>query len=105
MPEAFYDKPISVYSIKLQKYFYRLKQFGRIWYNRLNEYLLEKWFENNEIYPCIFIKKTTYEFAIIAIYVDDLNLIGTLEELIKTSTYLKDEFEMKDPANFFFLGL
>jgi ABC-type uncharacterized transport system fused permease/ATPase subunit len=105
MPEAFYDKPRSVYSIKLQKYFYRLKQFGWIWYNRLNEYLLEKWFENNEIYPCIFIKKTTYEFAIIAIYVDDLNLIGTLEELIKTSTYLKDEFEMKDPANFFFLGL
>ena len=33
--------------------------------------------------------------AIIAVYVDDLNLIGTLEELIKTANYLK-EFEMKD---------
>ena len=31
-----------------------------------------------------------------AIYVDDLNLIGTLEELIKTTNYLKREFEMKD---------
>jgi hypothetical protein len=28
MPEAFYDKPRSVYSIKLQKYLYGLKQFG-----------------------------------------------------------------------------
>ena len=27
---------------------------------------------------------------------DDLNLIGTLEELIKTIDYLKNEFEMKD---------
>ena len=27
---------------------------------------------------------------------DDLNLIGTLEELIKTIDYLKKEFEMKD---------
>ena len=35
-------------------------------------------------------------FAIIAIYVDDLNIIGTLEELIETATYLKNEFEMKD---------
>jgi hypothetical protein len=35
-------------------------------------------------------------FAIIAIYVNDLNLVGTLEELIKTDTYLKSEFEMKD---------
>ena len=34
--------------------------------------------------------------AIIAVYVDDLNLIGTLEELIKTTNYLNKEFEMKD---------
>ena len=35
-------------------------------------------------------------FAIIAVYVDDLNLIETLAELIKTIDYLKKEFEMKD---------
>ena len=35
-------------------------------------------------------------FAIIAVYVDDLNLIGTPKELIKTANYLKKEFEMKD---------
>jgi len=73
-----------------------LKQSGRMWYNRLNEYLLKKRFENNEICPCIFIKKTTFGFSIIAIYVDDLNLVGALEKLRKTAIYLKDEFEMKD---------
>ena len=31
-----------------------------------------------------------------AVYVDDLNLVGTLEELTKTKNYLKNEFEMKD---------
>uniref|UniRef100_A0A2N9ITN2 Reverse transcriptase Ty1/copia-type domain-containing protein n=1 Tax=Fagus sylvatica TaxID=28930 RepID=A0A2N9ITN2_FAGSY len=35
-------------------------------------------------------------FAIVAVYVDDLNLVGTPEELTKTADYLKNEFEMKD---------
>ena len=43
-----------------------------------------------------FIKKSEFGFAIIAIYVDDMNLIGTPGELLKTTEYLKREFEMKD---------
>ena len=35
-------------------------------------------------------------FAILAIYVDDINLIGTPEELEETADYLKKEFKMKD---------
>ena len=31
----------------------------------------------------------------IVVYVDDLNLVGTLEELIETAKYLKKKFEMK----------
>ena len=64
-------------------------------YNHLSEYLLKKGYVNNPICPCIFIKKSKTEFVIIIVYVDDLNLIGTLEELIRTN-YLKNEFEMKD---------
>ena len=44
----------------------------------------------------MFIKKSETGFAIIAVYVDDINLIGTLEELSKTAEYLKKEFEVKD---------
>jgi hypothetical protein len=57
---------------------------------------LKEGFENNPICPCVFIKKLESGFAIIAVYVDDLNLVGSPKELIKTATYLKNEFEMKD---------
>ena len=60
-----------------------------MWYNPLGEYLLKKEYINNPICPCIFIKKSEIGFAIIAVYVDDLNLVGTLEELIRTTNYLK----------------
>ena len=67
-----------------------------MWYNRLSEYLLKEGFENNPICPCVFIKKSESEFAIIAVYVDDLNLVRTPEKLTKTANCLKNEFEIKD---------
>ena len=85
-----------MYSIKLQRSLYGLKQSRNIWYNRLSEYLLNEGYVNNLICPCIFIKKSKSRFAIIAVYVDDLNLVGTLKELTRTTNYLKKEFEMKD---------
>jgi hypothetical protein len=41
--------------------------------------------------------------AIIAVYVDDSNLVGTLEKLTKTANYLKNEFKLKHINFFFFL--
>ena len=67
-----------------------------MWYNWLNEYLLKEGYKNDPICPCIFMKKSENEFAIISIYVDDINIIGTPEELDKTMNCLKKEFEMKD---------
>ena len=51
---------------------------------------------NNHICLCIFFKKSQTKFEIIVVYVDDLNPITTLEELIETTKYLKREFEIKD---------
>jgi hypothetical protein len=48
---------------------------------------LKEGFENNQICPYVFIKKSEFEFAIVAVYVDDLNLVGTPEELTKTANY------------------
>ena len=67
-----------------------------MWYDRLCKYLLKEGYVNNPICPCIFIKKSEIGFAIIAVYVDDLNLVGTPEELTRITNYLKKEFEMKD---------
>ncbi|KAK2434187.1 putative mitochondrial protein [Trifolium repens] len=84
------------YSIKLNKSLYGLKQSGSMWYNRLSEYLLKEGYKNDSICPCIFIKRSGSEFAIIVVYVDDINIIGTPEELPKAINCLKKEFEMKD---------
>ena len=67
-----------------------------MWYNRLSEYLLKEGYANNPICPCIFIKKSKIECAIIVVYADDLNLIWTPEELTRMENYLKMEFETKD---------
>ncbi|KAB2634611.1 hypothetical protein D8674_038086 [Pyrus ussuriensis x Pyrus communis] len=60
------------------------------------EYLIKEGYTNNVIFPCVFIKKSNSRFAIVAVYVDDMNLVRTSEELNKTAEYLKSEFEMKD---------
>ena len=95
LPKATNPKPRNMYSIKLQRSLYGL-QSRRMWYNRLNEYLLKEGYMNNSICPYVFIKKSKFGLTIIAVYVNDLNLIGTLEKLTKATNYLKKEFEMKD---------
>ena len=88
--------PRNLYSIKLQRSLYDLKQSSRTWYNRLSEYLIKKGYKNDHLCLCVFIKKSESRFVIITIYVDNINIIGTPEELMKTAEYLKKEFEVKD---------
>ena len=100
IPEGFkmHDASTScnLFSIKMQRSLYELKQFGRMWYQRLSGYLIKERYKNDPICPCVFIKKLETAFAIIAVYVDNISLIGTPEELAKTAEYLKKEFEVKD---------
>ena len=67
-----------------------------MWYNRLSEYLTSQGYVNNELCPYVFIKKSHSRFAIVTVYVDDMNLIGTPTELEEIAMHLKSEFEMKD---------
>ena len=91
LPEANNTMPRNMCSIKLQRSLYGLKQSERMWYNRLSECLLKEGYANNPICQCIFIKKSETGFAFIVVYVDDLNLIGTPEELTITRKYLKSK--------------
>jgi hypothetical protein len=86
----------NVYCVKLNKSLYGLKQSGRMWYNRLSEFLLKKGYSNNDDCPCVFIKKSKTRFCIISVYVDDLNIIGNTQDIDEARNHLKTEFEMKD---------
>ena len=67
-----------------------------MWYNRLSDYLIGNGYKNDNFCPCMFIKRTSTGFAIVVVYVDDMNIIGNPKEIDETMTYLKSEFEMKD---------
>ncbi|KAI3444113.1 hypothetical protein Pfo_000778 [Paulownia fortunei] len=67
------DTPRKLYSIKSQRSLYGLKQSDYMWYHKLNT-----------------------KFAIIAVYIDDMNLIDTPKELANATEYLKKEYEVKD---------
>ena len=62
----------EIFSIKLKRSLYGLKQSGRMWYNSLSEYLLKEGFKNDQICPCVFIRRSQSGFSIIAVYIDDL---------------------------------
>jgi hypothetical protein len=67
-----------------------------MWFNWLSNYLLKRGYLNNDDCPCVFIKKSLNGFCINSVYVDDLNIIGTTEDIKEAMAYLKTEFEMKD---------
>jgi hypothetical protein len=96
----------NMYCVKIQKSLYGLKQSGRMWYNRLSEYLLWKGYTNSDDCPCIFIKRSQTGFCIILVYVDDLNIIGHKQDIDEACKHLKTEFELNDLGKTkFYLGV
>ena len=51
--------------------------------NRLIDYLLKEGYRNNLICSCIYMKRSKNEFVIIIVYVDNINIVGTPNELTK----------------------
>jgi hypothetical protein len=86
----------NMYCVKLVKSLDSFKQMGRMWYNRLKEFLLNKGYSNSDDYPCVFIRKSNIGFCIISVYVNDLNIIGRTKDIDEAHNHLKKEFEMKD---------
>jgi len=46
-------------------------------------------YRNDPICSCTYMKRSKNEFAIIIVYVDDINTVGTPNELTKAIDYLK----------------
>jgi hypothetical protein len=86
----------NMYCVKLNKSLYGLNQSRRMCYNRLKEFLLNKGYSNNDDCPYVFIRKSSTEFYIISVYVDDLYIIGTELDINEARDHLKAEFKMND---------
>ena len=77
------SRPRNTLLIRLGRSLYGLKQLGRMWYNCLSEYLTSQGYVNNKLCPCVFIKKSHSGFVIVAVYVDDMNLLELHKSLKK----------------------
>jgi hypothetical protein len=93
--DPFEDTLGSYSGLKLQKALYGLKQAGQMWYQHLREFLLHHDFRHDQALPCIFTFKNSTGSVVVAVYDDDLNLVGTLETCTYVVNLLITQFEMK----------
>jgi len=94
MPEGMNQKGYC----KLNKALYGLKQSGRMWNETLNKVLLKLNFKRFLSDPCVYIKKDENNNikCLLAVYVDDIIVAGTSEEVNKTKSLIKENFEATD---------
>ena len=87
--------PSHFSGLKLYKALYGLKQTRCLWYQHLRDFLLDQNFTNDPTLPCIFAYKKGADFFILAVYVDDINLIGTRTTCQYVVQRLQFHFDMK----------
>jgi hypothetical protein len=95
LPEVTAVKPGRYCGLRIRKALYGLKQAGRAWYHHLKAFLVSHGFENNPALPCVFVLRDATGFVILAVYVDDLNSIGTPQLSKHIEELLIKHFEMK----------
>jgi hypothetical protein len=91
---------------KLRKALYGLKQASRVWYSRIDQYMISVGFNRSPSEPTLYTKiDQKGKILIVCLYVDDLIFTGDLfADDFKNST--KTEFEMTDLGLMkFFLGI
>ena len=79
-------------TLLLHKALYCLKQSGKEWFGTFKDHMLHQGFQQCQFDPCVFVKGT----LIIAVYVDDLLLLGTIEALDRFKRTIAKRFKCKD---------
>ncbi|VFQ86104.1 unnamed protein product [Cuscuta campestris] len=82
---------------KLQRSIYGLKQASRSWNIRFHETVIGFGFERNSDESCVYKKVSGSAIVFLALYVDDILLIGNeIPTLTTIKTWLSKSFSMKD---------
>ena len=80
-PEGFVADMKKVYLLK--KALYGLKQAPRAWYSRIDDHLLNIGFNKSMSESTLYIQVINHELIVVSLYVDDLLVTGSNEELVK----------------------
>jgi hypothetical protein len=106
-PSGFVDASQPDHVCRLNKSLYGLKQAPRAWYSRFTDHLLRLGFVGSRADPSLFIYTRNTETLYLLLYVDDIVLTASSEQLLRhTITALEREFSLKDlGALHYFLGV
>ncbi|EDK44043.1 conserved hypothetical protein [Lodderomyces elongisporus NRRL YB-4239] len=105
LDEEIYMKQIEGYEdpkhkdkvLKLNKSLYGLKQAPLAWNQKINEVLIGLGFKRNSVEYCLYSRKSSVSFSIVALYVDDLLIAATTDDALKSiKEELMKAFKMKD---------
>jgi hypothetical protein len=81
---------------RLKKSLYGLKQSPRMWYQKLDTYMLELGFTRRKVDHCVYFKLIGDHIIYLVLYVDDMLLIGNNKEIIQdVKTQLSYKFNLK----------
>ena len=96
-PEGFSALGLYKKVYKLVKSLYGLKQAPKQWHEKFDNAILSNGFRINECDKCVYVKDTDKGYVILCLYVDDLLIVGSNDEMIKaTKRLLNSKFDMKD---------
>ena len=96
-PEGFIDPNNPHKVCKLRKGLYGLKQGGRIWNAKIDNYLKSQGYTPSDADPCIYVKHKKGKMVVIALYVDDTVIASNCNDLLKSAkTMLSEKFDMTD---------
>ena len=82
---------------RLVKSLYGLRQAPKQWHEEFDNAMMSNEFRINECDKCVYIKDAANGYVIVCLYVDDMLIIGSNNDIIKaTKRMLTSEFDMKD---------
>ena len=91
---------------KLQKSLYGLKQAPRAWFAKLKSELENRGLIASEADPALFISEKDGRRTYVLVYVDDILVAGTLENIKFVKSVLQEKFDVKDMGEAaFYLGM
>ena len=78
---------------KLGKSLHSLKQAPKQWHDKFDHTMITSGFKKKECDKCVYVKETENGYVILCLYIDDMLIIGSNDDLIKST---KNTFDMKD---------